>query len=132
MPATLSADRSSCTYPDASSVHFDTPLPNSTQELTRLAFDITGSGCSARFVDTFHNRMELTVGLDTAVSELLPGGDFQLHCPDGVTYETSFDTLFKCAPPARAPTDGFDISATMVMFTISSVSTPDPLFTCAP
>ncbi|MDB4953370.1 MAG: hypothetical protein JWO36_939, partial [Myxococcales bacterium] len=66
-PATLSADRTACNFADGSSVHFDTPLPTSTTQLTGLAFDITGAGCSARFVDRFHIRLELTVEGKTVV-----------------------------------------------------------------
>ncbi|MDB4956332.1 MAG: hypothetical protein JWO36_3901, partial [Myxococcales bacterium] len=75
-------------------------------------------------------RLELTVEGKTVVAELLPGGPFQLECPNGTTYSTSFDTLFTCQPPSRAPTDSFDVMSNSFMFTLSSVSTPSPLFTC--
>jgi len=128
-PGMLSADRTSCTWGDGTTVHFDAPLPASTAELDHLTFDVTGPGCSWSFTDTFHNRMELTVGLKTEVAEL-ENGTFRLTCDDGTSYETKFDTLFTCAAPARAPTDGFEVDASSIQFTISAVGAPTPLFTC--
>jgi hypothetical protein len=131
--AIFSADRQSCTY-GTSQIHFDAPLPSSTIELEQLAFDGTGPGCSWRFVDTFANRMELTVGNRTVVSELHPGGKFHLHCDNGTTYETDFDNLFKCAgatPPGPPPTDGFEVTPTSFQFSLSAVGIPRPLVNCA-
>lgn len=130
-PGTLSADRKTCTWPDGARVTFDTPLPNDTLELERLAFDVTGpDGCAWRFVDTFENRMELTVDGATEVSQLHPGGEFELACSDGTSYTADFDLLFTCQPPARAPTDGFEVTPTSFQFTLSAVDAPIPLFTC--
>jgi hypothetical protein len=126
----LAADRASCLFADGTRITFDTPLPNNTQDLERLAFTIEqGTLDCARFVDTFGNRMELTGGDRTVVSELHPGGDFHVHCPGGPDFESSFDLLFTC-PGGTAPTDGFDVTATSMTFTIVSVATPGPLFTC--
>jgi hypothetical protein len=126
----LSADRASCLFADGTRIAFDAPLPTSTQDLDRLAFTIEqGTLDCARFVDTFGNRMELTADGRTVVSELHPGGDFHLHCPGGPDLASSFDLLFTC-PGGTAPTDGFDVTATSVTFTIVSVATPGPLFTC--
>jgi len=129
-PAMLSADRSKCTWPDGSQITFDTPLPTTTTDLERLAFDATGPGCSWRFVDTFMNRMELTVDGETEVSQLHPNRTFELACSNGTSYEADFDLLFTCQPPARAPTDGFEVTATSFQFTLSAVNAPIPLFTC--
>jgi hypothetical protein len=129
-PGTLSADRTRCTFADGSQVTFDTPLPNATIDLERLAFDVTGSGCAWRFVDTFQNRMELNVDGKTEVSQLHPDHQFELACSDGTSYEADFDLLFTCQPPARAPTDGFDVTATSFQFTLSAVNVRTPLFTC--
>ena len=129
-PATLSADRTRCTFTDGAQVTFDTPLPTTTTDLERLAFDVTGSGCAWRFVDTFMNRMELTVDGETHVSQLHPNHTFELACAGGPSYEADFDLLFTCQPPARAPTDGFEVTATSVQFTLSAVNAPIPLFTC--
>jgi hypothetical protein len=129
-PAMLSADRTRCTWPDGSQITFESPLPTDTSQLERLAFDATGPGCAWHFVDTFHNRMELTVDGDTEVAELRPDHTFALGCSDGTTYEADFDLLFTCQPPARAPTDGFEVTATTFEFTLSAVGAPFPLFTC--
>jgi len=130
-PGTLSADRKQCTWPDGSKVTFETPLPNATIDLERLAFDVTGaSGCAWRFVDTFANRMELTVDGKTEVSQLHPDRQFELACSSGTSYESEFDLLFTCQAPARAPTDGFEVTATSFQFTLSAVDARTPLFTC--
>lgn len=126
----LSTDRASCLFADGTRITFDAPLPDRTQELERLAFTIEqGTFECARFVDTFGNRMELTADERTVVSELHPGGDFHVHCPGGPDLASSFELLFTC-PGGTAPTDGFDLTATSVTFTIVSVATPGPLFTC--
>ena len=130
-PAMLAADRSSCTFSDGVRVVFDAPLPLQTTGLDHLTFTVQSGGATcAKFVDTFHNRMELTAGGKTVISELLPGSHFQLECDGGPTYETDFSVLFTCRPPSVAPTDGFDVTSTQFMFTITSVSTPGTLFTC--
>jgi hypothetical protein len=130
-PATLAADRSSCMFSDGVRVVFDTPLPNSTPELERLGFNIEvgGSRC-ARFVDTFDDRMELTGGGKTVISELHPGSEFHVHCPDGTTYSADFQLLFECQAPAVAPTDGFNVTPTTFTFSISSATTTGTLFRC--
>jgi hypothetical protein len=130
-PATLEADRGSCTFADGVTVVFDTPLPMDTQQLERLEFSVmtNGSECG-RFVDTFMNRMELTGGGETVVSELLPGSEFHLRCADG-DFSSSFDLLFDCAAMGiPAPTDGFEVTPTSFAFTVTSVSTPGELFRC--
>ena len=131
----LSADRTTCTYPDGVRVVWDTALPTDPFQLDRFALTVFTSGgvkC-ARFVDTFENRMELTPEAlgegETIVSELHPGKKFHLHCPDQ-DFETNFDTLFTCTPPAFAPTDGFDVDPTSVSFSISSTSTVGQLVHC--
>ena len=131
MPGTLAADRTSCDFANGARVVFDEALPMDTFDLERLGFTITANGQTCgRFIDTFSNRMELTARGDTIVSELHPDREFHLHC-DGTTYTSTFDLLFDCAAEgAPPPTDGFDVTATTVMFTISSVATPSPLFTC--
>ncbi len=130
-PGTLSADRSQCTWPDGAQVRFDSPLPTDPFDFERLAFAVTGpDGCAWRFVDTFQNRMELTVDGHTEVSQLHPDHQFELACSDGTSYEADFDLLFTCQPPARAPTDGFDVTPTSFQFTLSAVNAPTPLFTC--
>jgi hypothetical protein len=127
----LASDRGSCSFADGSRVVFETPLPSDTFSLDRLAFTVEKDGAECgRFVDTFGNRMELSAGGTSAVSELHPGGDFHLHC-GGTTYASDFDLLFTC-PGGTAPTDGFDVQASRVEFTIVSVSSPGVLFTCAP
>lgn len=130
-PGVLSADRTACTWADGSSVTFDAPLPTDTAELDHLSFSVVGPGCSWSFTDTFMNRMELTVGLETEVSQLHPDHTFELACHDGTSYETDFSNLFTCAGSgARAPTDGFEVTATSFEFTISAANAPVPLFTC--
>lgn len=129
-PAVLSADRTRCTWDAGGQITFDTALPLDTFDLERLAFDATGPGCAWRFVDTFANRMELTVDGKTVVSQLHPDRTFELACPNGTSYEAEFDLLFTCQAPARAPTDGFEVTATSFTFTLSAVDAPIPLFTC--
>ena len=128
-PGLLSADRTTCTWSDGTSVTFDVPLPNATTDLDHLSFDVTGPACSWSFTDTFHNHMELTVG-DKTETASLTNGTFTLACDDGTDYSTKFNTLFTCAAPAKAPTDGFDLTTTRFTFTISAVNAPAPLFTC--
>ncbi len=130
-PGTLSADRKTCSWPDGSTVAFDAPLPTDTSLLDHLSFAFTGSAGAWQFTDTFMNKMELEVAGKLEVSQLLPDKTFELVCDDGTTYSTSFDTLFKCQAPARAPTDGFEVTATSFSFTISAVGVASPLFTCA-
>jgi hypothetical protein len=126
----LAVDRASCLFADGTRVVFDEPLPMRTEDLERLAFTIEqGKLACARFVDTFANRMELTGGGKTVVSELHPGGDFHLHCDGGPDFESSFDLLFTC-PGNTAPTDGFEVTPTSFSFTVVSVSTVGLLFTC--
>jgi hypothetical protein len=130
-PGTLSADRTQCTWSDGSKVVFDAPLPDDTSQLDHLSFTVTGSSCTWSFTDTFMNKMILTVDGKTEVSQLHPGGTFELACDNGTSYETDFDTLFTCAGSGgRAPTDGFEVTPTSVSFTISAVNAPTPLFTC--
>lgn len=128
-PGLFAADRTTCTWSDGTTVTFDAPLPIQTTDLDHLSFDVTGPACSWSFTDTFHNHMELTVGNKVETSTLA-NGTFTLGCDDGTDYSTDFNNLFKCAAPARAPTDGFDLSATMFQFTLSAVNAPTPLFTC--
>ena len=129
-PGTLSTDRTQCTWSDGSKVMFDVPLPTDTTALDHLTFTVTAPGCSWSFTDTFMNKMELTVDGKTEVSQLHPDRTFELACDNGTSYETSFDTLFTCGGSARAPTDGFEVTATSFSFTISAVGAPEPLFTC--
>jgi hypothetical protein len=131
VPGTLAADRRSCTWSDGSQVMFDTALPTDTTLLDHLSFDVTGPGCAWHFTDTFMNKLELTVGGKTETSELLPDRTFELACDNGTTYSTKFDTLFTCQSPARAPTDGFELTATSLSFTLSAVGVASPLFTCS-
>jgi hypothetical protein len=129
--AVLAADRASCTFSDGTRVVFDGPLATDTMDLERFAFTIESGGTTcARFVDTFANRMELEAGGLSVVSELHPGGSFDLHCP-GTTYEADFDLLFECQP-SYPPTDGFSAAPNVVTFTVVSVNTPGELFRCAP
>lgn len=126
----LRADRAECSFADGTRVVFDAPLPNDAAGLEQLGFRVVrsdGTEC-ARFLDTFANRMELTAGGATVVSELHAGGDFHLHCPD-TTYSTTFDTLFTCAPGV-GPTDGFELDGSHVQFAIISAATPAALFRC--
>jgi hypothetical protein len=130
-PGALSADRTQCTWSDGSQVMFDAPLPAATTDLDHLTFTVTGPGdCSWSFTDTFMNKMLLTVDGKTEVSQLHSDRTFELACDNGTSYETTFDTLFTCAAPARAPTDGFEVTATSFSFTLSAVDAPTPLFTC--
>ncbi|MBZ0238131.1 MAG: hypothetical protein K8M05_37825 [Deltaproteobacteria bacterium] len=126
----LSADRASCLFADGTRVVFDEPLPMSNDDLERFAFTVEqGTLDCARFVDTFMNRMELTAGGATVVSELHAGSEFHLHCDGGPDYEGDFGVLFTC-PGNTAPTDGFQVTSTSVTFTVVSVNTIGPLFTC--
>ena len=131
MPGVFSADRTSCDFANGAHVQFDEALPEDVFDLDKLGFTVSLNGeTCGRFIDTFGNRMELTGSGETIVSELHPGREFHLHC-DGTTYVSSFDLLFECAGMSiPAPTDGFDVTPTDVTFTITSVSTPSPLFTC--
>ncbi len=129
-PGTLAADRKSCSWPDGSSVAFDAALPTDTSQLDHLSFAFTSTGGAWQFTDTFMNKMELEVAGKLEVSQLLPDKTFELVCDDGKTYSTSFDALVKCQAPARAPTDGFAVTATSFSFTISAVGVASPLFTC--
>ena len=128
----LAPDRGSCTFSDGTRVVFEAPLPLDDFDLERLAFTIeTGGAECASFVDTFMNRMELEAGGELVVSELHPGGELHLHCPD-TTYSADFDLLFTCTVPYSAPTDGFSVEPDLVTFSISAVTTPGELFRCAP
>ena len=130
-PGKLSADRTSCSWTDGTTVVFDAALPTDTSLLDHLAFTFNGTSGTWLFTDTFMNKMELEVNGKVEVSQLLPDKTFELVCDDGTTYSTSFNTLFTCQAPARAPTDGFEVTATSFSFTISAVGVASPLFTCA-
>jgi hypothetical protein len=129
-PAALAADRASCSFADGTRIVFEGPLPTDNFALERFAFTIErgGAPCGS-FVDTFMNRMEVEAGSLSAVSQLHPDREFELSCGDGSSYTTEFDTLFECAQVA--PTDGFEVTASSVSFTIVSASTPGELFRCA-
>ena len=128
----LAADRASCTFSDGTRVVFEDPLPLDSFDLERFAFTIeTGGAECASFVDTFMNRMELEAGGARVVSELHGGSEFHLHCPD-TSYASDFDLLFTCTTPYSAPTDGFSVEPDLVTFSISAVTTPGVLFSCAP
>lgn len=125
----LSVDRASCSYPDGTLILFVDPLPYDNMDLERFGFSIEtdGSTC-ASFIDTFENRMELEAGGHSAVAELR-AGKFKLSCGNGKSYQADFDLLFECAP-GSGPTDGFEVSADQVFFSIVSVATPGELFRC--
>jgi hypothetical protein len=126
----LAADRGSCSFSDGASVVFDAPLPDFTEQLERLAFTIESGGAEcARFVDTFENRMELTAGGLSVVSQLR-ADTFELDCGDE-SFESSFDLLFTCQP-GSGPTDGFSVAPDLFTFSIISSATPSELFTCEP
>ena len=128
----LAADRGSCTFTDGTRIIFDGPLPDRTEDLESFGFTIESGGATcAGFVDTFSNRMELTAGGRTVVSQLHPGSRFELDCGDGRSYQSDFGLLFDCAPGSQ-PTDGFSVSPDLVTFMIISVNTPGDLFRCAP
>lgn len=126
----LAADRSSCSFDNGAVVQFETPLPNTTEELERLAFtiELDGSTCGS-FVDTFENRQELEADGELVFAEL-SGGVFTLDC-GGAVYESSFDSLFDCTPGTQ-PTDAFSLEPALVTFSVSSVATPGELFRCTP
>jgi hypothetical protein len=126
----LTVDRTQCLFADGTRVTFDEALPTDNLDLERLAFTIEqGTLDCARFVDTFGNRMELTGGGKTVVSELHNGSEFHLHCDGGPDYEADFGVLFTCGAN-NGPTDGFEVTPTSVTFTIVAVTTPGPLFAC--
>lgn len=129
-PATLAADRASCSFSDGTRVVFDAPLPTDQLSLDHLSYTLVaadGSTC-ASFTDTFADKLELTAGGPTVTSTLHPDKTFELDCGDGRDFTTSFDTLFACS--ADAPTDGFQVDATSVTITLVSSATPGPLFSC--
>jgi hypothetical protein len=133
----LSADRTSCTFSGGARVVFDAPLPTDDFGLTNLdELGVTlersdGTTC-ARFVDTHENRQELTAGGDVVVTELHSGTTFHLHCGDGHTYETSFDSLIACASDGTTPlpSGGVTVTPESVDFRVASVATPDTIFRC--
>lgn len=124
VPAVFEADRQSCTYADGTKVLFEGPLPQDVEQIGdtfgRLAFRIEKDGQECgRFVDTFNNRMELTAGDDTVVSQLR--GDFEIICPGGQSYSSDFDRIFECAAEGiPAPTDGFDLTPTAFSFGVGA------------
>lgn len=124
----LAPDRSSCSFENGAVVQFETPLPNTTEELERLAFtiELDGSTCGS-FVDTFENRQELEAGGESVFAELR-SGTFTLDCGEAA-YESSFESLFDC-PGGTQPTDAFSVEPALVSFSISSVATPGELFRC--
>lgn len=126
----LAADRASCSFSNGAVVQFESPLPNTTDELERLAFtiELDGSTCGS-FVDTFENRQELEAG-GSSVFAQLRSETFTLDC-GGSSYETSFSSLFDCQPGTQ-PTDAFSLEPALVSFSISSVATPGELFRCMP
>lgn len=129
-PGTLASDRASCSFPDGTRILFEGPLPTDNFALERFAFTIERGGATCgSFVDTFMNRMEVSAGGLSAVSQLHPDREFELSC-GGDSYTTEFDTLFECAQVA--PTDGFEVTPTSVSFTIVSATTPGELFRCVP
>jgi len=128
---TLSSDRTACIFADGTEVRFETALPSSADELTRLSFRVLDPGgvVCATVTDTFDNRI-VVEGEAAAVSELRGGDDFVLTC-GGRQFEASFDDLFAC-PAGTQPTNSFVVEPDEVSFSLWSVTTPGPLFTCAP
>jgi hypothetical protein len=131
-PATLAADRGSCTFTDGVVVTFDAPLPTSLLDFHGVSFTVTANGAMCgRFVDQGMNKLDLSAGAQSATAQLHPDHTFELACGNGTSYAADFDLLFTCQAPARAPTDGFDVpTQTSFTFSLSSVSTPGTLFTC--
>ena len=127
-PAVLEADRQSCSYADGTRIVFEGPLPQRVEEigdtLGHLAFSIEKEGVTcASFVDTFNNRMEITVGSDTAVSQLR-GDTFSIVCPGGGSYSSNFDRIFDCAREGiPTPTDGFNLEPTFFTWGVGAVTT---------
>jgi hypothetical protein len=135
VPAVFEADRRSCTYADGTKIVFDGAMPQDVEQigeaLGHLGFSIEKDGVQcARFVDTFNNRMEMTAGDDTVVSQLR--GDFELVCPGGPTYSSDFDLIFDCAAEGIfGPTDGFELTPTHFSFGVHAAGvTPFEIVRC--
>jgi hypothetical protein len=136
VPALFEADRASCTFADGTRIVFEGPLPQRVEDigdtLGGLAFSIEKDGTTcASFVDTFNNRMEISVGSETAVSQLR-GDEFSLICPGGESYSSNFDRIFECAAEGiPSPTDGFDLQPAFFSWGIGAVTTGvDDLIRC--
>jgi len=127
-PGTLSADRTKCTWSDGATVTFSAPLPTDQLSFHGIDFMITGAGCSAHFVDTAANRLELTAGGETDTASLTQG-TYELACGGGTSYAGSFNDIITCP---GLPTDGFEVKQASFTFTLVSVATPGALFTCNP
>jgi hypothetical protein len=127
-PAIFEPTRESCTYADGTRVVFEGPLPQQVEDigdtLGRLSFSIEKDGeTCASFVDTFNNRMEITVGSQTAVSQLR-GDTFSIICPGGGTHSSNFDRIFDCAREGiPTPTDGFNLEPTFFTWGVGAVTT---------
>lgn len=133
-PAVFEADRKSCTYSDGTRVVFEGAMPQQVEEIAttlgRLSFSIEKDGNTcAEFVDTFENRMEMTVGSETVVAQLR--GDFSIICPGGEAYSSDFDRVFECAAEGiPAPTDGFDLKPDLFTWGVGSPGTGFELIRC--
>lgn len=126
----LSSDRTACLFADGTEVRFETALPVTADELTRLSFRVVepGGAVCATVTDDFDNRIVIE-GETTAVSELQSSERFVLTC-GGDIYEASFEEVSAC-PAGTQPTDSFVVQPDEVSFSLWSVTTPGPLFSCS-
>jgi hypothetical protein len=132
--ATLSADQTTCTFPDGVTAVFNNPIPQLASHITDptgIALDIhapTGSICGhLYYVENAADVLAVRVGTEGVSFETpLDDGNFYLDCP-AHTYTTSDDDPPTCGVPGFSyPTSG----PPPYTFTLFSTGLQSPLFAC--
>ena len=134
--ATLSDDRTTCTFLDGVTVVFDQPLTelfaeaNSEYGISFNVYAPDGSTCGHLYwIENASNVLEITVGNQSVGFETpLDGDDWRLTCPSH-TYTASAGNQLACQSPTVV-VPGVAYSDLPFTIFLESVATPSPLFTC--
>lgn len=136
-PATLSTDQTTCTFADGVYVVFNAPLPRLSSHVTDpggIEFSIYAPDASLcghlYYEENAGDVLGVSDGTDGATWETpLDSSGFALGCPSH-RYTGSPDDGLACQPSTVVPGFVYSTSGPPYSFTVSSVATPSPLFTC--
>jgi hypothetical protein len=156
MTATLSTDRSTCTFPDGVVVRFDQPVPVDAPEPGEFGFEVDDTQCddcgsgfaTASFSGAmgsdglFTGNISDGFWIDTSASSLgnasitiYPNPQYELTCGDIAVNNERYATPPKTVdtwPSQVVPNFALSIDTASVAFTLDSVDSAGQLFTCAP
>jgi hypothetical protein len=154
MTATLSTDRSTCTFPDGVVVRFDQPVPADAPQPGELAFDVDDTQCDdcggniatasfsgamgsdGLFTGNISDGFSISASaLGTASITIYPNPQYELTCGDIADNDERYATTPKTVdtwPSQVVPNFALSIDAASIAFTLDSVDSAGQLFTCAP